>query len=101
MTSPGGCGCPHGHADDGNELGAHYTLFQKVDLVNVVCLNEEVEGSGKTVFKPWNERLCRQKVKNIMKRQKTSRLEEIGFSLFNLMLTRNYCLISPLPEMSN
>lgn len=63
LTLLGGCGCQHGHADDGNELGAHYTLFQKIDLENVVCLNEEIEGSGKTVFKPWNERLCRQKVK--------------------------------------
>jgi len=60
----GGCGCSHGHVDDGNELGAHYTLFQKIDLGNVVCLNEETDGSGKTIFKSWSERLCRQKVKS-------------------------------------
>ncbi len=28
----------------------------------IQCLNEAQEGSGKTVFKPWDERLDRSKV---------------------------------------
>ncbi|OQR70266.1 putative leucine--tRNA ligase [Tropilaelaps mercedesae] len=56
--------CSHQHADhggddahDGPELGIQYTLYTKIDTDNVQCLNEAVEGSGKTVFKPWDERL--------------------------------------------
>lgn len=52
----------HGHGHDHSseaELGLQYSLYQKIDLEHVVCLNESVDGSGKTVFKPWNERLDR------------------------------------------
>lgn len=53
--------CDHscnGHSSlDGDDLGVLYSLFSKIDLSKVECLNETVEGSGKTVFKPWNERL--------------------------------------------
>lgn len=56
--------CSHQHADHGGddahtgpELGIQYTLYTKIDIENVQCLNEAVEGSGKTVFKPWDERL--------------------------------------------
>ncbi|XP_053675381.1 PITH domain-containing protein GA19395 [Anopheles nili] len=60
---------PHGHSHGGGceheaigienelEIGIHYSLFEKIDMHNVECLNEEVEGSGKTVFKPYNDRL--------------------------------------------
>lgn len=56
--------CAHQHHDHGGddahvgpELGIQYTLYTKIDLDNVTCLNEATEGSGKTVFKPWDERL--------------------------------------------
>merc|ERR1711973_233267 len=62
---PGGC-CGHSHGggvgeqDDHKtleELGSMYTLFQKIDLDNLECLNEETENSARGVFKPWHERL--------------------------------------------
>lgn len=59
---------PHGHCHNehhdhdhssSDELGIQYNLYEKIDKDNVQCLNEIVEGSGKTVFKPWNKRLDR------------------------------------------
>ena len=62
--SHGAGGCGHGQAGlNGEEFGIQYSLYQKIDLQNVTCLNEEVEDSGKTVFKPWTERKDRDKVK--------------------------------------
>lgn len=56
-----GCGCDHGSAGlTGEELGVQYSLYQKIDLDNVQCLNEETENSGKTVFKPWQDRKNRE-----------------------------------------
>ena len=37
-------------------------MYQKIDLEKLQCLNEVEEGSGKTVFKPWDERLDKSKV---------------------------------------
>ena len=58
--------CDHGHSHGshdhgkagllGEELGFQYSLYQKIDLENVSCLNEEIEGSGKSVFKAWENR---------------------------------------------
>lgn len=50
--------CHHDH-DHGNadELGIQYNLYEKIDKENLQCLNESVEGSGKTVFKSWDKRL--------------------------------------------
>lgn len=48
-----------GHGDDANEGMSAYSLYQKIDLVNVECLNEKVDESGVKVFKAWNERLNR------------------------------------------
>lgn len=42
------------------------SLYQKIDTENLQCLNEAEEGSGKAVFKPWDERLDRSKVCNIL-----------------------------------
>jgi hypothetical protein len=36
-------------------------LYLKVDTERVQCLNEVVDGSAKTVFKPWHERLDKEK----------------------------------------
>lgn len=44
------------------ELGFCCTLYEKIDIARVQCLNECVEGTGATVFKPWEERLDRTKV---------------------------------------
>jgi len=38
------------------------SLYQKIDVEKLQCLNESEEGSGKTVFKPWEDRLDRTKV---------------------------------------
>lgn len=57
-----GHGCDGGHDHDPAELGISYSLYKKIDLTNVECLNEAVENSGKDVFKPWEERLSTEKV---------------------------------------
>ncbi|XP_047987583.1 PITH domain-containing protein GA19395 [Leguminivora glycinivorella] len=52
-------GChDHDHSSS-EELGIQYNLYEKIDKENLQCLNETVEGSGKTVFKPWERRLDR------------------------------------------
>jgi hypothetical protein len=57
-----GAGCDHGAAGlVGEEAGVAYSLFQKIDMSNLTCLNETVEESGKGVFKPWEDRLNREK----------------------------------------
>ena len=43
--------------EDSLEMGIEYSLYQKIDIENLQVLNEEVEGSGKTIFKPYDERL--------------------------------------------
>lgn len=58
---------PHSH-DHGNcsheadgidplEMGLQYSLYQKIDLNNLECLNEAEEDSGKNVFKSYEQRL--------------------------------------------
>ena len=55
-------GCDHGAAGlVGEESGVAYSLYQKIDMNQLTCLNEETDGSGKTVFKPWETRLDREK----------------------------------------
>ncbi|KAJ3654058.1 hypothetical protein Zmor_013272 [Zophobas morio] len=55
---------PHGRCCEGDhqhrdtpEMGIEYSLYTKINKDNLECLNEAVEGSGKTVFKPWEERM--------------------------------------------
>ncbi|EFA03260.1 PITH domain-containing protein CG6153 [Tribolium castaneum] len=55
---------PHGRCCEGDhqhrdtpEMGVEYSLYTKIDKNNLECLNEATEGTGKTVFKPWEERL--------------------------------------------
>ncbi|XP_030556908.1 PITH domain-containing protein GA19395 [Drosophila novamexicana] len=54
-----GHGCSHEATDIDNalEMGIEYSLYTKIDLENTECLNEETDGSGKTVFKPYEKRL--------------------------------------------
>ena len=54
----GSCGHEHHQHDKKTEdFASLYTLYVKIDLEKVQCLNEDVEGSGKLVFKPWDKRL--------------------------------------------
>lgn len=45
-----------GHGDSTDDIATAFSLYQKIDIENVECLNELVDGSGKTVFKEWRER---------------------------------------------
>lgn len=56
------CEGDHNH-DETPEMGLQYSLYSKIDMDNLECLNEVSEGSGKTVFKPWEERLNLDKVR--------------------------------------
>lgn len=56
-----GCDGDDNH-DDTPEMGLQYSLYTKIDVVNVECLNEVRENSGKDVFKPWEDRLNFEKV---------------------------------------
>ena len=43
----------------GEQQGLAYSLYQRIDMNDLTCLNEETDDSGKTVFKPWESRLDR------------------------------------------
>ncbi|XP_068121490.1 PITH domain-containing protein 1 [Hyperolius riggenbachi] len=51
----GGCSCS-AERSDAPERGVEYGLYQKIDLEKLQCLNENREGSGRTVFRAWEER---------------------------------------------
>ena len=60
----GGCG-GHGHSHDlegDADFSNQFSLYLKIDLERVTCLNEATDGSGKTVFKPYDQKLDREKV---------------------------------------
>jgi hypothetical protein len=66
MAGHGGHGHGHGccsseHQHDHNvsdaERGNLYSLYQKIDISKVQCLNEAVDESCQKIFKPWHERL--------------------------------------------
>ena len=44
----------------GEQQGLAYSLYQRIDMNDLTCLNEETDDSGKTVFKPWESRLDRE-----------------------------------------
>lgn len=53
-------GCGHGDDQsglDGTERGLEYSLYRKVDLDRVECLNESREGDGRTALRAWEDRL--------------------------------------------
>ena len=53
-----GCGHEHHHSSsNAADLGSLYSLYTKIDIDKVECLNEEKEESGKCVFKAWDKRL--------------------------------------------
>lgn len=59
--------CQCGGSHNEGELGVQYSLHEKIDLANVECLNELVEGSGVKVFKPWEKRLDHSDVSLILR----------------------------------
>ena len=54
------CGCSEETKIE--NLATLYNLYSKIDTFNLECLNEREENSGKTVFRPWDKRLDREKV---------------------------------------
>jgi len=76
----GCCGGDHVHHEDGPEMGIEYSLYTKVDKDNLICLNERIDGSGKTIFKPWEDRL---NMENIVESDVDEEL------LFNIPFTGN------------
>lgn len=63
MSGAGGHSCEHEHHDHpvGPEAGIEYSLYTKIDTDNLECLNEHIDGAGKSVFKPWEDRLKKDK----------------------------------------
>lgn len=43
--------------DNPNEMGIQYSLFSKINMDNLECLNEVAEGSGRSVFRSYENRL--------------------------------------------
>lgn len=59
----GGCSHESSDSDYQKEIGIQYSLFKKIDLDNLECLNETDEGSARNVFKPYEQRLNFDKVR--------------------------------------
>lgn len=59
----GGCAHESSDADYLKEVGIQYSLYKKIDLENLECLNETEDGSAQYVFKPYEERLNFEKVR--------------------------------------
>lgn len=58
----GACAHSSNDSDHQDEIGIQYSLYTKIDMENLECLNEATEGSAKLVFKPYEERLNFDKV---------------------------------------
>ncbi|XP_046326654.1 PITH domain-containing protein 1-like [Haliotis cracherodii] len=54
------CGGGHDHPSE-SEMAAQFSLYTKIDTERVECLNETLDGSGRTIFKPWDQRLDKDK----------------------------------------
>ncbi|KAL2296075.1 hypothetical protein Nmel_017609 [Mimus melanotis] len=57
---PGRCRCC---GEEAAERGAAWGLYLRIDRQRLQCLNERREGSGATVFRPWEERGDRSQVR--------------------------------------
>ncbi|GAB1289093.1 PITH domain-containing protein 1 [Apodemus speciosus] len=57
----GGCRCAAEREEPPEQRGLAYGLYLRIDLERLQCLNESREGSGRGVFKPWEERSDRSK----------------------------------------
>lgn len=40
-----------------DSTGLRYSLYNKIDRINLECLNERIQGSGKNAFKTWENRM--------------------------------------------
>merc|ERR1712183_23119 len=56
-----GCGGHGAAGKSGEELGVAYSLYTKVDMERLECLNESEDNSCRHVFRPWDQRLSREK----------------------------------------
>lgn len=54
--------CECGQETKTENLAELYNLYSKIDMENLECLNEAVENSVKSVFRPWDQRLDSTKV---------------------------------------
>jgi hypothetical protein len=52
----GQSGCDHEPAQPDSST---FSLYTKIDVANIQCLNEDRDGSGQTVFRPWDDKLNR------------------------------------------
>ncbi|XP_073386329.1 uncharacterized protein [Physcomitrium patens] len=48
--------CLHQHDCEEYECAGDWSLYKNIDITGVTALNETVEGSAKSVFKPWEQR---------------------------------------------
>lgn len=64
----GGCRCAAEREEPPEQRGLAYGLYLRIDLERLQCLNESREGSGRGVFKPWEERSDRSKVGRVRPR---------------------------------
>lgn len=53
------------HVDESNV--GQWNIYTKIDTFNLQCFNEKHDGSGKDVFRAWDERLDRSKVEQSKK----------------------------------
>ena len=81
--SHGSGGCCHGGAGgaslgrpvDDASAGIEFSLYQKINLDEVECLNEAEENSGRSVFKAWEDRKDKEKVtKELIRLKKSSNM---------------------------
>ncbi|KAJ3058914.1 hypothetical protein HDU99_006591, partial [Rhizoclosmatium hyalinum] len=77
----------HDHDHDGPDRGAEFTLYKHIDIDNIRTFNEAVPGSGKTVFKSYEERL--DDSKNRVKKRMNNSRKNGGLTGLDLMETDN------------
>ncbi len=68
MSFPHNCnksGCDHQSTNDNS---AEWNLISKIDIENLQCLNERIDGSCKKIFRPWDDRLNKEFVRNYLLR---------------------------------
>lgn len=53
----GGCAHEALDIDNPNEMGIQYSLYTKINIDNLECLNETDDGSGRAVFRAYENRL--------------------------------------------
>ncbi|XP_026419058.1 PITH domain-containing protein 1 [Papaver somniferum] len=49
--------CVHDHSCEDHDCSSDFSLYKHIDLSKVSALNEAVQGSAKSVFKAWEQRL--------------------------------------------